>query len=89
MTSLKFVLPTALAAGVGFMLGWSIEFRRLMDVHRPDGCDGPCVLVAGEYYDDALVGGLVGALVLGLFVFGLVVVVFARRGSPTGSQDPI
>jgi hypothetical protein len=87
MTSLKFVLPTAIAAMVGFMLGWSLEFGRLMEVHRPNGCDGPCIFAAGEYYDDALVGGLVGALVLGLFVFGLVVIVFARRRSPTGLQD--
>lgn len=79
MTSLKFVLPTAIATIVGFMLGWAIEFGRLMDVHRPAGCDGPCVLVAGEYYGDALVGGLVGALVAGLLLLGLVLMVFAGR----------
>lgn len=87
VTSLKFVLPTAIAAILGFMLGWSLEFGRLMDVHRPDGCDGPCIFAAGEYYDDALWGGLVGALVLGLFVFGLVMVVFARRRPPGPSRD--
>ena len=88
MRSLKFVLPTTIAAIVGFMIGWSIEFGRLMDVHRPDGCDGPCVLLASEYHDDALWGGLVGALVLGLFVFGVVVLVLARRGPPARTREP-
>ena len=81
MGSAKFVLPTVIAAILGFMLGWSIEFDRLMTEHRPDGCDGPCVFVASEYHDDALLAGVVGALVLGLSVLGLVVVVLARRRS--------
>jgi len=86
--SAKFVLPTAMAAIVGFMLGWSIEFDRLVDDHRPDGCGGPCLFLASEYHDDALRAGLFGALVLGLVVFGLAVLVFARRRTgPRSSQD--
>jgi hypothetical protein len=89
MTSVaKIVLPTTVAAIVGFMLGWSIEFDRLVDEHRPNGCDGPCLFLAGEYHDDALWAGLFGALVLGLLVFGLVVLVLAgRRTVPRSSQD--
>ena len=79
MGSAKFVLPTVIAAILGFMLGWSIEFGRLMGEHRPDGCDGACVFLASEYHDDALVAGVVGAVVLGLSVLGLVVLVLARR----------
>jgi hypothetical protein len=79
MASAKYVLPTAIAAMVGFMLGWSIEFDRLLDEHRPDGCDGPCLFLASEYHDDALWAGLFGALVLGLLMLGLLVLVFARR----------
>ena len=79
MGSAKFVLPTVIAVILGFLLGWSIEFGRLMKEHRPDGCDGPCVFLASEYHDDALVAGVVGALVLGLSVLGLVVLVLARR----------
>ena len=81
MGSATFVLPTVFAAILGFMLGWSIEFDRLMAEHRPDGCDGPCVFLASESHDDALLAGLVGALVLGLTVLGLVVLVLARRRS--------
>ena len=79
MGSAKFVLPTAIAAILGFMLGFSIELSRLIAANRPDGCDGPCVFAAGEYHDDALLAGVVGALVLGLSVLGLVVIVLARR----------
>ena len=87
-TMAKIVLPTFIAVVVGFMLGWSIEFSRLRAVHRPDGCDGPCLFLASEYHDDALWAGVVGALVLGLFVFGLAVLVVARRRTtPRPSQD--
>lgn len=85
-SSLKFVLPTAVAAIVGFMLGWSLEFDRLVDAHRPDGCDGPCLFLASEFHDDALLAGVVGAVVCGLFVFGLVVLVLARRRSAPRSS---
>lgn len=88
MASAKFVLPTVIAAILGFMLGWSIEFSRLMAEHRPDGCNGPCVFLASEYHDDALWAGVVGALVLGLSVFGFVMLVLARRRTAQSpSQD--
>lgn len=51
---------------VGFIVGWLIQFERLMAEHRPDGCDGPCLGWAAEYHGGALWGGFVGAVVLGL-----------------------
>jgi hypothetical protein len=89
MASAKYVLPTAIAAMVGFMLGWSIEFDRLLDEHRPDGCDGPCLFLASEYHDDALWAGLFGALVLGLLMLGLLVLVFARRRSEQRPSEDV
>jgi hypothetical protein len=77
-----------MAAILGFMIGWSLEFDRLVDAHRPNGCDGPCLFLAGEFYDDALWAGLVGAVVSGLFVLGLAVLVFARqRTAPRAPRD--
>jgi ABC-type Fe3+ transport system permease subunit len=88
-TMAKIVLPTFMAAVVGFMVGWWFEFSRLVQEHRPDGCDGPCLFLASEYYDDALWVGVGAALVFGLLVCGLAVLVLARRRSaPTPSQDP-
>jgi ABC-type Fe3+ transport system permease subunit len=87
-TMAKIVLPTFMAVVVGFMVGWWFEFGRLMREHRPNGCDGPCLFLASEYHDDALWVGVGAALVLGLLVFGLAVLVVARRRTaPRPSQD--
>jgi hypothetical protein len=86
-TMAKIVLPTFIAAAVGFIVGWWYEFGRLVREHRPNGCAGPCLLVAGEYHDDALWVGAAAALVLGLFVFGLVLLVLARQRTASGPWD--
>ena len=74
MPKLKIAVVTAIAATVGFIGGWLIEFSRLMAEHRPDGCDSPCVFSADEYWGDAVSGGLIGAVILGVGVL-----VLARR----------
>jgi hypothetical protein len=28
---------------IGFIVGWWLAFDYLVDRHRPDGCDGPCL----------------------------------------------
>ena len=85
----KVVLPTFVAAVTGFLVGWWLEFARLIREHRPGGCDGPCLFLASELYDDALWVGVVGALVGGLFVFGLVVLVLARRRVEPGPSEDV
>jgi hypothetical protein len=86
--SAKVVLPAFIAAVTGFLVGWWLEFRRLVQAHRPNGCDGTCLFLAGEYYDDALWVGVVGALVCGLLVFGLAVLALARlRPEPPEAHE--
>ena len=87
-TVAKIALPSFMAVVIGFMVGWWFEFSRLMREHRPNGCDGPCLFLASEYHDDALWVAVGAALVLGLLVFGVAVLVFARRRSaPRPSQN--
>jgi hypothetical protein len=71
MRAFKITVSTVVAFTVGFVVGWVIQFGRLMAEHRPDGCDGPCLVLAGEFYDEALWGGLIGALALGLPILAL------------------
>ena len=87
-TVAKIVLPTFIAAALGFIVGWWYEFGRLVREHRPDGCGGPCLFLAGEYHDDALWVGAAAALVFGLFVFGLTLLALSRRPTaPSPSRD--
>ena len=72
MPAFKITASTVIAVTVGFAVGWFIQFDRLMAEHRPDGCDGPCLFIADEFYAEALWGGLIGALALGVPTFVLV-----------------
>ena len=82
MPTVKIAASTVVAVIVGFVVGWFIQFSRLVAEHRPDGCDGPCLFLADEFYDDALWGAFVGALVLGIPVFLLA----RRRFTNTAGQ---
>jgi hypothetical protein len=75
---LKIAAATLVAVMIGFAVGWLAQFERLMAEHRPDGCDGPCYILASEYWDDALWGGLLGALAVGLIGLGLAWRYFAK-----------
>lgn len=67
-------VATIAALAVGFIIGWLVEFERQVAENRPNGCDSLCLVSADEFYDNALVGGVIGAAVLGGLVY-----LWARR----------
>lgn len=62
---------TVVVAAFGFIGGFAVTANFVEERFYPDGCDGPCVILAGDVFTAALVGGLIGALILGIGVYVL------------------
>jgi hypothetical protein len=76
MPKVKFAVVTVIAAIVGFFVGFGFEWEGIMARERPDGCDGPCVILAGQYVPHALPSALLGAGIAG---FGTLACLLLRR----------